>query len=161
MHVRTLTGQAVSISQQIDQLHTMTVNGSHTLAGNVAYARRLGRQIAAACGGPALRAVLEELKLFLCADHHTHLGTLWVPIAAQADGDTKDYRPVEHESVAFDLTWGPGAYSRCEQAMVAAMGRNRVRISRVTIPQMQAQGIRAALAEAFLVLAQEPKRIAS
>lgn len=163
MHVKTLTGQTVSISQQCDQLHLMSSNNTYEHPNNILYSRKLGRQITAACGGAALMAVLNELPGYLSSDHHTALAKIWVPIAAKAAADAQDYDPRQDQSIAFDLCWGPCSYSRCQQAMVAALASNRAAgiaggIARLTVEHMRRQGIREALAEEFLALIQEPRQ---
>jgi len=156
----------VSISQQVDALHLMSANDTYTQPSNISYARKLGRQITAACGGGALLAVLNELPDYLSSDHHTALAAIWVPIAARAVADSQDYDPAQDESVAFDLSWGACSYSRCQQAMTAALASNArlgiTGIGKLTVPQLQQQGIREGMAEEFLALIQErPKRRAA
>lgn len=159
MYVRTLSGQLVTISTQIDALHQMSAWGSFATTPALAEQKRLGRQIIAACGTDTLKAVLNELPLYLTADHLKVLTPLWnklinpeVDATRQKPIVSKDSDPVDKEAIAFDLEWGAGSFSRCYQALASVRAGSKVKVSRVTAAHLQAQGIRALMADAFLAV---------
>lgn len=164
MIVRTLTGQTVTLSSQVDNLNLMSEQGTYSTTENIALQKKLGRQILAACGPNALRAILAELPLYISPEHLKLITAIWlrlidpdVQIGSKSKSYVQDYGPGNAKEITFEMTWGAGTCSRCDKA-AAATGK---RWELITADDLSRQGIRHVMALAYLELVQAPQRKAS
>jgi hypothetical protein len=152
MIIVTTAGRQIGISRQIDDLISQSRRQDYAEPRCVRYAQSLGRRLALAAGTYVLPELLEVLTDHLTPGHLAHLTTLWATIAAEMEINEEDYLPDASKRIqAFDNTWGPGAWARCEQAAASAIRiAGYLTRDRLTVEHLRKFGIRKNMADDWL-----------